>query len=187
MKQTRLLFISGGHSNTPGRDQGAAGLTETEGIITARIRMKLAYYLRNKGIVVYIDGDDTVTKQSVAYLRNLRLPQNAVALDIHCNSYVNDKARGVEAVIPELYTEFEHRLAGALIHAVNKATTIPIRRVITEGSSARKKLLWMTVPVENILLELGFISNSIDNMLLSKHEDVMVQELGNVLFNFITE
>jgi len=56
MKQSRLLFLSAGHSNTPGRDQGAPGLVETEGVITARIRMKLANYIRGKGYIVYIDG-----------------------------------------------------------------------------------------------------------------------------------
>jgi N-acetylmuramoyl-L-alanine amidase len=185
MKQSRLLFLSAGHSNTPGRDQGAPGLVETEGVITARIRMKLANYIRGKGYIVYIDGDNTVTNQTVAYVRSLSLPKDAIVMDIHCNSFHKPEATGVEVVIPEKYSITEFDVAHRLLTVVSKALKLPKRRVIREGQSARKKLLWMTIPAETILLELGFISNPVDNAHIAKYEDVLVQMLGDELIDII--
>jgi len=186
IKQTRPLFLSAGHSNTPGRDQGAPGVKETEGVITARIRRKMVLRLRSRGYIVYSDGDDSVTKQTVNYIRSLLLPNNALLLDIHCNSVDNPKVSRTEVVIPDKHSRFEMLAAQRLLHVSSKATTIPKGRVILEGQTYRKKLLWMTMDAETILLELGFISNPSDYNNIVNNEEALVIALCDELEYLIT-
>ena len=149
--------------------------------------MKLAHYVRSKGYTVYIDGDNTVINQTVAYIRNLSLPSNALLLDIHYNSFTDPKATGCEVVIPDKYSAFEFDAAYKLLSGMAKATGLPKRRVIREGQSKRKKLAWMSIPGENILIEPGFISNPNDYDAIIKNEDKLVQVVGDIIIELISK
>jgi len=186
IKQTRPLFISAGHSNTPGRDQGAPGVKETEGLITARIRNKVVTRLRSLGYTVYRDIDNSVTSQTVAYVKSLLLPKNALVVDIHCNSSENKEASRTEAVIPNKYTQFEMIAATRLITAMSNATGIRKGRVLLESQTYVKKLLWMTIDAENVLLELGFISNPSDYNKIITNEEALVVMLTDEFIYLIT-
>jgi len=186
IKQTRLLFLSAGHSNTPGRDQGAPGIRESEGIITARIRNKVVTRLRSLGYTVYRDIDNSVTSQTVAYVRSLFLPKSALVADIHCNSVVNREVSRTEVVIPDTHTKFEMLAATRLLDAMSRATGIRKGSVLLESQTYRKKLLWMSIDAENVLLELGFISNPSDYNKIINNEEALVIALCNELEYLIT-
>lgn len=180
----RRLFISAGHTNTPGRDQGAPGISDSEGVLTAQLRKDIVEELRFLGVTASVDKDDSTTGETVKLVRQYFAGKD-VLLDIHFNSFANADATGTEALIPANYTEFEKEFAKDLVNTCAVTLSIRNRGVRTELQSARKKLLWMTVPAENIILEVCFISNPHDYANYKATRPLLAKRLAETIVKWL--
>jgi N-acetylmuramoyl-L-alanine amidase len=66
----RKIFISAGHSNKPGKDQGAAGNGFIEGHLSVELRNLLISELKSLGITPVGDVDSNVLKESLTFFRS---------------------------------------------------------------------------------------------------------------------
>lgn len=183
MKTTasRRIAISAGHSNVQGQDQGAEGNGLIEGVETVKIRNRIKFHLERMGCKVSVDPDSSVTWKTVALFKKYFSARDVV-IDLHLNAASSDRATGVEVLIPEKYSDFEHDLATELASEISSRLKIRNRGVKTELQTPRKKLLWMTIPAENILIEFFFISNPHDVSSYLINFDSMCVGTANIIF-----
>jgi len=170
----RTIFLSAGHSDTVNRDQGAQscehdGKVYSEGKLTTGFRKLLATALRDQEVKVIVDNDNTVTKETVGTIDDLlrigTLGEKDIAIDIHFNASAPN-ATGCEVLVPLKYSHTEMVIASHLVSAISEVLEIHNRGVKTEADSARGRLMFMTPVLNNILIEVCFISNESD---LSKY------------------
>lgn len=180
---SRRIAISAGHSNVPGKDRGAVGCGLIEGDETVKIRNRVKYHLERLGSKVSVDPDNNVTWQAVALFKKY-FSDKDVVIDIHLNAAGSEKATGCEVVIPDKYTDFEYTVANELSTAISSSLKIRNRGVKVESQTARKKLLWMTIPAENLLIECFFITNPDDVASYTLYFDSMCKSIAEVLFKY---
>lgn len=178
--KNRTLFISAGHSNTPDRDRGACGNGYQEGDLTAEFRELLMAELATQGVTALRDGDNSVTVETLQFIRKKLLDPRSILVDIHFNA-APPAATGTEVIIPESFSVFERDLADEL--AAYMATTLQIRNRgrKTEAQTARKKLAWMRAAGENILLEICFISNPSDIRSYQQNKHSLAAGIAGIL------
>ena len=169
----RKVFISAGHSNTRGRDRGASGNGYVEGDLTVEYRNLLTAELNKLGIKPIVDADNSILAETIRFFKNLTT-STCIVIDIHWNAAADPSATGTETLIPAQNTEFERTLAKAMSDDKARTLGIPLRGnhaglrgVKTELNSHHGRLGWMRLTGENILLEMGFISNPND---MSKYQ-----------------
>lgn len=160
----RKIFISAGHSNKKGRDRGASGCGYIEGELAVEFRDLLMKEIENLGYSSTADGNNTILSESINFFKRLTSP-NSILLDIHWNA-AGLTATGVESFVPDVPSNFELKTAAGISRIVHEECDIPLRGnfkgykgVKTESESPRKRLGWMRLIGENILLEMCFISN----------------------------
>lgn len=179
----RTVFISAGHSNTPGRDRGASGNGYLEGDLTVEFRDLLMAELLRLGIPALRDGNNSVTADTVNFIRKKLLKPTAVLVDIHFNAGP-PAATGAEVIIPESFSVFERDLADELSACM--ATTLQIRNRgrKTEAQTARKRLLWMRSAGENILLEICFITHPVDIRHYQQNKQTLAKSVAAILYKW---
>lgn len=183
----RKIFISAGHTNVAGMDRGASGNGFHEGDLTHELRDLIVKYLDElHRIKAEADGNNTVLDRTIAWLRHKTTPR-CIVLDIHFNA-ATPAAEGVECFIPQRYTQFELGLAEALVNAVVKQTAFKKRGatagkagVKDETQSARKRLGWMSVVGENVLLEVCFVSNKQEMEVYQLQKKQIAREIAKTL------
>jgi N-acetylmuramoyl-L-alanine amidase len=156
----RTVFISAGHSTQIGADRGAFGNGHHEGDIAAEFRQLLVNELKVMGVPTFVDGNQTILSDTLAWLKRL-VDNKSIAIDIHCNA-ATPQATGTEVIVPDDASAFENKVAKRLSATISLTLGIRDRGVKKESLTARKRLGFMRVPCENILLELFFISNASD-------------------------
>jgi LysM repeat protein len=181
----RKIFISAGHSNKTGRDRGAAGNGYVEGVLAVNFRNKVVANLKKLAANVTIDGDDSILQDTLNFFRK-QVNDDAIVLDIHFNA-AGPTATGTETLVPANFSLNERKLANLLSNAVAETLDIPLRGdkgVKTELESHHKKLGWMSLKGENVLMELCFISNAKDMSSFIANEDILAQKVAEILYNF---
>ena len=181
----RKIFISAGHSNKPGRDCGAAAHGYVEGVLAVAFRNKVYKNLIQLGANVTIDGNDTILSDSLNYFKKI-VNKDAIVLDIHFNSGPST-ATGTETFVPRNATLNEIKLARKLSEITHKSIYIPLRGdrgVKTELESHHKKLGWMSLSGENILVEICFISNKEEIKKFIETESELAKQYAYALFEF---
>lgn len=184
----RRIAISAGHSNEPGKDNGAFSILNIDGVPTAFTEGHLTVELRNliieeakkRDIVINKDGDKSVTFQTVALFKQWFRDKDIV-IDIHFNAVDNPSASGTLCIVPKSSTSFERSLAGELAATISAAIGCKNRGVITEKESARKKLLFMTIPAENVLIEVCFITNFSDMFKYKNNKKLVAKAIVEIL------
>lgn len=166
--KTRRVFLSAGHSTTPGRDMGAVSPDKKhiEGIKVAEFRALVFQILQDHyNYKASIDSNDSVTSQTIALFSKYTTPR-CILIDFHMNASTNPKAQGIETIVPKNPSDFELDFAKEISEAIHHETSFPLRGnlmgrkgVRSEEESARKRLAWMRMVGENVLVELAFISN----------------------------
>jgi N-acetylmuramoyl-L-alanine amidase len=166
--KTRRVFLSAGHSTTPGRDMGAvsADKKHIEGIKVAEFRALVFQNLQDHyGYRASVDSNDSVTSQTIALFSKYTTPR-CILIDFHMNAAADPRAQGVETLVPKNPSQFELGLAQEISEAIHHGTSFPLRGnfrgrkgVRSESESQHKRLAWMRVTGENVLVELAFISN----------------------------
>ena len=166
--KTRRVFLSAGHSTTPGKDMGAVSRDKKhiEGIKVAEFRALIFQILQDHyNYRASIDSNDSTTSQTISLFSKYTTPR-CILIDFHMNAAADPRAQGVETLVPENASEFELELAQEISEAIHHGTSFPLRGnfrgrrgVRSEAESQHKRLSWMRMTGENILVELCFISN----------------------------
>lgn len=190
---TNTIFLSAGHSTIKGRDRGASSGSYVEGELAAQLRGKLATKLRSMGLRVFVDPDQYVTKETVAFWKT-KIPADAIALDIHFNAAGNPLVWGTEVLIPANPTPAEVRLADLISDTTSRVLGNPERGtfngadgVKTERDSHHKKLAWMTLGGVNVLWEVEFITNPEAMKIYIAKLDELVEEIALTIKTFCDE
>jgi N-acetylmuramoyl-L-alanine amidase len=188
----RKIFISAGHSNKPGKDQGAAGNGFIEGQLAVELRNLLVSELKSLGITPVGDADSNVLKDSITFFKNLTA-KDSIVLDIHWNAGP-PSATGVEVLIPSENSPVEKNLAKDLADEISKTLSIPLRGahaglagVKTESDSHHGRLGWMRLTGENVLLEMCFISSKSDMESYQKNKIVVAKNIAKILYDYAND
>jgi len=178
----RRIAISAGHSNVKGKDRGAAANGYIEGDFTVDLRNLIKDILNQRGITVNTDPDDSVTFQTVALFKKYFNTGNDICIDIHFNA---GGGTGTEVIIPDKHTPFERELGERLARVIASTIGITNRGVKLEKHTARKKLLWMSIPAETILIEVCFIDNAKDMSLYLRNKLSVAVFIADILELYI--
>lgn len=173
----RTIFISAGHSNTPGRDRGAVGNGFIEGNLTVEFRNLIISELAKIGVKAERDGDNTVTAETVNFIRKKLFGINSIFIDFHFNAGPST-ATGCEVIVPDNPSEFEWSMAQDISATISNVLGIRNRLPKSESKSARSKLAWMRTTGENILPEVCFITNSADMASYQKNKNELASALA---------
>jgi len=179
----KRIFLSAGHANTKGRDNGAAGNGFIEGVEMAELRQIIAKELEVIGAEVITDKDDSILADTLKEFKP-KTTENDIAIDFHLNS-ATPKATGVETLVPDPPTALERKLAENISQTVSNILGIPLRGVKgvkTEGESQHKRLGFMRLAGTTVLLEVCFISNPNDIKSYREKRFELGKALAKVLF-----
>lgn len=190
---SRKIYLSSGHSNVQGRDQGAVGNGFIEGVETVKIKNRVAQILlQTYGIKAIVDKDNSILSETINYLRYL-VDSKSILVDWHFNA-ATPQATGTETLVPSTASQFELDLAFALSHAAHVDFGIKKRGnfkgkvgVKSEAESHHGKLGWMRLSGENVLPEVCFISNSNDMTKYSENFESYCQNCALILYHFSNE
>lgn len=178
----RRIAISAGHSNVKGQDRGAVSNGYIEGELTVELRDLIKEALNNTNVPCSIDPNSNVTFQTVALFRQYFNTGNDICIDIHFNA---GGGTGTEVLIPDNFSLVEQELATALAHVISSRLQIFNRGVKQEKYSARKKLFWMTIPAETILIEVAFLDNAKDMSSYNNQKVLLADEIASVLMSYL--
>lgn len=181
----RKIFVSAGHTNTPGRDRGASGNGFIEGALNEEFRELLLFELKLLGVKGISDGKNTILSESIRFFKN-KTSTNSIVLDIHFNA-ATPKATGTETLIPKISSKFERELAEKLSATIGNTLGIQLRGrrgVKTEADSHHGRLGWMRLKGENILLEICFITNKKDIKSYQTNKYLLAKKIAKILFDY---
>lgn len=178
----RNIFLSAGHSDKLGRDRGASGNGYIEGALAVEFRNLLEKELNILGAKVYKDGNDTILAQTIAFFTGKTL-SDSIVCDIHWNAG-NPLATGVEVLVSAVSTQFEKDLAKEVVEEIAETLGIKNRGVKTELDSQHKKLGFLHIKGENILIEMCFISNANDMKKYQLSKNVLAKNIAKILFEY---
>lgn len=180
----RRIALSAGHTNSQGLDNGAPAPGTTEGKEAVIFRDIIKNALNAQHVKVSVDPNNSVTGDTVRLFRKYFFGPD-VCIDIHFNSSTNKKATGVEAFVPDIASGYEKDLAYELCYTVATCLGIRNRGWQPESKSARRKLFWMTIPCETILLEVCFASNPDDWVKYSANKYLLGQRLADTIYSYL--
>lgn len=164
----RNIYLSAGHSNKKGKDNGAVVGSLTEGDLAVRVRSQIAGEIQAQGGTCIIDDPSLITIETVGAWKK-KITERDIAVDIHFNASSNPTVDGVEVVVPAKPTETELKLADIISDIIAAETGTPERSgVLTkkfdgvklETETARKQLAWMTLLGTTVLIECQFITDA---------------------------
>ena len=172
----RKIIISAGHG---GNDPGAVANGYTERDLAIEFRELLVKELLLLGVKPLIDDNKNALKQTLAWLTG-KYSSKDILLDIHWNA-ASSKARGTEVIVPDNASIFENNFAKNILN-VFVSNGFVNRGVKPESQTARKRLGWMRPPAENILIEMGFITNLLDINLYQNLKYKLAKESAFVIY-----
>jgi N-acetylmuramoyl-L-alanine amidase len=178
----RNIFLSAGHSDKVGRDRGASGNGYVEGVLTVEFRDLLEKELKVLGVKVFKDSNDTILAQTIAFFKNLTI-SNSIVVDTHWNAGT-PQATGTEVLVSTISTIFERSLAKEVVEEIAETLGVKNRGVKTEAQSQHKRLGFLHITGENILIEMCFISNANDMKKYQLSKNVLAKNLAKILFNY---
>ena len=179
----RDIIIVAGHTNVQGLDQGASANGFIEGQLTVELRDLIMSELSKLGIKARTDSNRNALAQTLQWLKANLFSNKTICVDIHWNAAANPDAKGSEIIIPNVSSPFERNLAANLLKVFTDLG-FRGRGVKPEALTARKTLAWMRPNAENILIEVCFISNSLDMKLYQANKHTIAKRIAIVLNQF---
>jgi len=163
----RKIFISAGHSNKAGRDNGASSGRLIEGQLAQLTREVLVAAIVKLGGTAVVDDPSLITIETVKAWKS-KIGPNDIAIDLHFNAAANTDIDGVECIVPEKPNKLELEIADKISNIVSEVLKTPERGKIGiydgvkyESQTARKQLAWMTLPGNTVLVEWQFITDKV--------------------------
>lgn len=172
----RKIIISAGHG---GNDPGAVANGYTERDLAIEFRELLVKELLLLGVKPLIDDNKNALVQTLQWLKGVLKSDKTVCIDIHWNAAI-PKARGTEIIIPDKPSLFESSFAKEILD-VFVSNGFTSRGVKIESQTARKRLGWMRPSAENILIEMAFLTNTLDLELYKMVKYKLAKELAVVI------
>ncbi|HIZ49565.1 MAG TPA: N-acetylmuramoyl-L-alanine amidase [Candidatus Pseudomonas excrementavium] len=169
--QTKILFISAGHSDA---DPGAVGDGYTEASIVLEFRDLLANALRARGVEFSKDGEPG---QNLPLSKAWRMAaEHDIALEFHCNAFHTPTATGVETLSRQVNMELGLRIC----RAISETLGIANRGAKGEGSGQHSRLAFVSSG-GGIIVELFFISNPSDVAIYQRWKLQLAEVLADLL------
>ena len=166
--------LSGTHHTTNGQAQGTV-TRRMESVVVLEIGLKLRNALLEEGADVVMTREDQNT--AVSNVRRAEIAEEGNAdlfIRLHCDSVGNKNKRGIHVFIP-LSSTYAKQVADtktyrsygdALFNAISKATGVTKGGVTQNNSYVANN--WAKMPA--FLVELGYMSNKDDDVMLSTEE-----------------
>lgn len=163
----RNIFIVAGHSNDPNGDRGTSAFNYFEGDLAIELRDLIINEAKKNNITVKTDSNSNALVQTLRWIRTLVVASD-LAIELHFNASAVSTAGGTECIIPRTPSNVEKRLAADLSFNISRILGTRFRGTKREDETPRKKLGWMRIPCENVIVEICFITNPIE---LAKYID----------------
>ena len=166
--------LSGTHHTTNGQAQGTV-TRRMESVVVLEIGLKLRNALLEEGADVVMTREDQNTAVSNVRRAEIAAEGNAdLFIRLHCDSVGNKNKRGIHVFIPlsstyakEVADTKTYRTYGdALFNAISEATGVTKGGVTQNNSYVANN--WAKMPA--FLVELGYMSNKDDDVMLSTEE-----------------
>lgn len=177
----RKLFVSAGHG---GSDPGATYKGFVEADLNIEFRDILVAELRAFGIEAITDPNENYTRKTLAWLRG-KFGSKDILFDIHFNAGPT-ASHGSEVIVPNVASAFEKALATEICAALS-TFGFKNRGVKPESQTFRKSLAWMKPNAENVLIEIGFITNETDMRLYESNKRGIARKVANILKDYINK
>lgn len=174
----RTIFLIAGHGGT---DTGATSGNYIERDLTIQFRDLVIAELGKLGVPTKTDANENALKATLRWLAN-KFSSKDILLDIHWNAG-SESASGTEVFIPDAASSFE-KLIGASILKVFTDFGFKNRGVKYESASARKRLGIMRPALENVLVEVCFITSNFDMKLYEANKYGLAKKLALVLRDY---
>lgn len=179
--------LSGKHTSTNGQAQGTV-TRRKESVVVLEIGLKLRNALLLEGADVVMTREDQNTPVTNVHRAEIANDSGAgLFIRLHCDSSSNKKKRGIHVYIPlgstyarEVADPKTYRTYGeALFSAMCEATGVTKGSVIQNNSYVASN--WAKMPA--FLVEMGYMSNEEDDLLLStdEYQDALVKGMVNGL------
>jgi len=179
----RRVYISAGHSDKKGRDNGAVSRFGTEGVLMVEFRNLLNRELQEIGVCPSLDKNDSILQDTINYFRRLTT-NNDIVIDLHMNSSSNPDSNGSEVIIPNNGSHLEKNLGKEINDTIANVLGTRNRGVKTDGDLGRT-LGFFRITGHNILPELCFISNKDDMEKYQKNKVKLAKELAKVIKKYV--
>lgn len=182
----RKIFLSAGHSNTPGRDCGAAAHGFVEGCMAAALRSIVYDQLKAMGANVHRDPDNTILADSLKNFKALVGPDD-ILVEFHWNAGPS-AVDGTETFVSVNPTYFEKKLAQRFSETASEVLDIPLRGLdgvkLETESQHKGGLGWMRLQGQNILHEVSFITHKSGITNCNDKLEELGREYAQDLFDF---
>ena len=181
------IYIDQGHNPTSYHNSGASGNGLYEQDITFLVGCLLADLLRsdgrfevqlsrpNKSVVLGTDNETSI----MARVEGAAAFNADYLISLHTNSFTSDSANGIEIYVEETSGE-AYVLAETLLEEMVASTNLKKRAVKPEP---RLDILEFSA-MPAVLVEMGFISNSTDAALMSKHPELFAEGIYNGILSY---
>ena len=176
------IFINPGHAPNGKPDPGACnkytGLRESD--VAANVGKLVVKYLNNVGIVTEILQRDSLGE--VCYRANAC--EADYFISIHCNSAESSKANGTETWC--CYGSDEgSRLAGCINNEIVEAMGTTDRGVKVARPGINGLYVLTNTDMPAVLVELAFINNSYDVVLLTEKQDEFARAIARGVTDYL--
>lgn len=189
----KTIYLSAGHQlpiKGITTDGGAVGNGYVEGVLAAEFVKLLEVELKKLNVKVITDSFSNALAQTMISFKNLfskkQITSKDIAIEVHWNA-ASPEATGTEVIIPgrtssKEATTIEKKVALEIVDSIATILNIKNRGVKFEYQTARKKLGWMTLDAENILIEMCFISNKKDMESYQKNKEILAKTIANIIY-----
>lgn len=181
------IYIDQGHNPAPYHNSGAVGNGLYEQDVTFLIGCILADLLKadkrfevqlsrpNKSIVLGTDNKSSI----MARVEGAAEFNADYLISLHTNSFTQDTANGIEVYVAEELSE-SYVFGESLLNGLIDSTNLKNRGM--KLNPDLDILEFSSMPA--VLLEMGFISNSGDALLLSEHPELFAQGIYHGILNY---
>lgn len=179
----KKLFIISGHG---GSDPGATSVINNklykESDLAIEFRDLLISDLIKLNISVITDSNQNALQQTLNWLKGIVYKPTDIMIDIHLNAGPSS-ANGTEVIIPDNASDTEKSISNDIFKVLSKYWKP--RRILTESQTPRKKLGIFRPNMEQVLIELFFITNENDMNIYQNVKYSVSKEIAQILYKYI--
>ena len=177
---SKNIFTTAGHSLTQGGASANGLREELLAIKDKELLVKQLEFQSKYTDLEIISDDDIDSLQTVINKVKKQAEKDDLLLDIHYNS-ATPKATGAEAFIKVGASETSRRTAERIVEVFSKMMGIPNRGVKLENQSQHNRLGILHATDHAVLLEVGFITNTVEMERVEEFRERLWIAVANIL------